>query len=176
MQVWHTQILVGHAMTCHMLSKPELQWLSSPSKTNKTIAEMWQTTRLKGTHLNDTLVPQHLSGVADKKGTRPFPEKWVREKSPIFLASLRFRVACALKSFLHLHLSAAEHQRPLRGVVLVHDFVERRPYQEWRECQWAKEDAGCVFAMQIGNNFQRDVFTCTLPVQSGLHYAHHIHI
>jgi len=48
----------------------------------------------------------------------------------VILVDSRFRVACALKSFLHLHLSAAEHQRPLRGVVLVHDFVERRPYQE----------------------------------------------
>ena len=53
---------------------------------------------------------------------------------------LRFRVACALKSFLHLHLAAGSH----KGRVLVHDWAESRA-PKYKDDHG--EQLGCV-----GNN------------------------
>lgn len=43
----------------------------------------------------------------------------------VVLVDSRFRVACALKSFLHFH-----REKSQKSLVLVHDFTRLRPYYQ----------------------------------------------
>ncbi|CAK9006150.1 unnamed protein product [Durusdinium trenchii] len=61
-----------------------------------------------------------------------FSDRILLEKAPspgrawdVVLVDSRFRVACALKSFLHFHREKSE-----KSLVLVHDFTRLRPYYQ----------------------------------------------